>query len=171
MFVRIRILLAFFMACTFALTLAPAHAAEDVMNRERAGNYYLRGVCPSNEASARFSRVIYGDDNMFYAAEFKGKRKERVQVAAARFARAEYRFAQHLYDPPALWPANVRRPVRIMTNKTLGIVDAATKISHAQGGRRVIRQLQRINELSGKASSKARIIRLRLGLPNTGQGC
>jgi hypothetical protein len=155
MFVRIRILLAFFMACTFALTLAPAHAAEDVMNRERAGNYYLRGVCPSNEALARF----------------KGKRKERVQVAAARFARAEYRFAQHLYDPPALWPANVRRPVRVMTNKTLGIVDAATKISHAQGGRRVIRQLQRIDELSGKASSKARIIRLRLGLPNTGEGC
>ena len=151
------------------LVAAPTVSAATEMSQQRAGRYYLRWVCPQNDAAARLERILFQGQRVFHASEITGQRLVRTRRAARHLANTQFTAARKFNNPPAAWPAYVRRPVRQLSNNFLRTSAIYQRMGGARNGRQVVRTWN--NAIDAIRPAPARIIRARLNLPAPGRGC
>ena len=150
---------------------APAGAAvgaDEAMSEKRAGQYYLRVVCPANQAMERFNRTLFGGRARISGQEIR-RRLPELRRAAGTWEPAIYREARGLLNPPKEWPSSVARKVDTAATKRLGMHKAVRAMSGASSAVGFIDHYKRALKFARAVPSSA--IRARLDLPPPGRGC
>lgn len=154
------------------LVSAPTATAVDQMSERRAGNYYLRWICPQNDAGARLQRVMFRGKRIVHHYELTGLRLRQTKRAARAVANTQFTAARRFNNPPAAWPREVRQPVRRLSRHLLVTAGYYRNMSFATNGRQVLRPWNRLGRvLRRQGNMPARSIRARLNLPAPGRGC
>jgi hypothetical protein len=151
------------------LVAAPTASAATPMGQHRAGQYYLRWVCPQNDAGARLEQILFHGRRVFHSNEITGRRLTRTKRAARHVANTQFTAARKFNNPPAAWPASVRRPVRQLSNNFVRTSGIFQRMGAARNGRQVVRTWN--NAMDATRPALGRIIRARLNLPAPGRGC
>jgi hypothetical protein len=101
------------LAVALGLLAGPAEGqatSDQDMGRQWAGSYYLRGACTNAHAFNGFNwRVWLGRDTI--PLREVQRRLPEIKRLTAGLARAERQWVEHLRQPPAAWPREVRTPV------------------------------------------------------------
>jgi hypothetical protein len=150
---------------------APAGAAtraDEEMSEQRAGQYYLRVVCPANRATQRFSRTVFGNRDRISGQEVR-RRLPELRRAAGAWAPSIYREARGLLNPPKAWPSSVAGKVDRAAAKRLEVHDAVRAMSNASSAAGFIHHFERALKFYRQVPSAG--IRAELDLPAPGRGC
>ncbi|WP_416957829.1 hypothetical protein ACNKF0_09545 [Nocardioides sp. T5] len=143
-------------------------AAEEEMSEQRAGQYYLRVVCPANEATQRFSRVVFGGRDRI-PGQVVRRRLPELRRAAGAWAASIYREVRELLNPPKAWPSSVAEQVDTAAAKRLKVHDAVRDMSKADSALGYINHYKRALKFYRQGPSAG--IRAQLDLPPPGRGC
>jgi hypothetical protein len=150
---------------------APAGAvarADEEMSEQRAGQYYLRVVCPANEATEKFSRTVFGGRDRISGQEVR-RRLPALERAAGTWAASIYKEVRGLLNPPKSWPSSVAGKVDRAASKRLATHNAVRAMSTASTAAGFVDHFKRAVKLYRQVPSAG--IRAELDLPAPGRGC
>jgi hypothetical protein len=142
----------------------------DSMSEAHAGRYYLRHVCASNDAVDHFYQRIWHGRKWIRRAEIR-RRLTEIRKVSRRLGHAEHRFAAALYNPPAPWPSEIRRPVNRMAGKTARTATVAFRMGSAANAQAWMNSYTRFRKAYRSANTTSERIRAILDLPPAGEGC
>lgn len=149
-------------------TATASALVDEEMSDAEAGRVYLDAVCPANDASDTFYRVIWRGRKTIPWAELN-RRMPEVRRLSKAFGRATARGSRQLFSPPAAWPSDVDSLVTRIANTYAKESYWLMAMAEATTGREWDRYWTRYGKIrSGTASAE---VRARLGLPPNGQGC
>jgi hypothetical protein len=161
-------LVALTLVSALLLATPPSQASSDVMGHTRAGKYYLRNACADNAAASRFYTRIWKGRKTITLREAT-RRLPELKHESRLYGRADHVFAKALYNPPAAWPTEVRRPVNHLASSVVESATILLKMGAVATARRWFGLNYKLNHVY--SGHYAETIRAKLGLPPAGKGC
>lgn len=151
-----------------AMPSASATQADDVMGAKQAGKYYMKSVCPSNNAADRYYQRIWKGRDSISWREVR-RRLPEIKRESRRYGQALFKFSRKLFNPPAEWPEEVDALVTKLADASAVEGTLRVRSSKATNARAWGRMHKKAsNVYYGQWAAK---IRARLDLPPPGEGC